>query len=37
MTKWIWYFAIKIPLFIDLYYHGPISSMLSALTGLPID
>lgn len=33
---WTVYFAIKIPLMIDLLTHGPISSFLSAITGLPI-
>lgn len=33
---WTVYFAIKIPLMIDLLNQGPISSCLSALTGLPI-
>ena len=36
MTKWIWYFSIKSVLMADLIIEGPIFSMLSALTGLPI-
>jgi hypothetical protein len=36
MNHWIAYFAIKIPLFADLALHGPVSSFLSAVTGLPI-
>lgn len=31
-----WYFAITLPLKLDLFLHGPISSFLSAATGLPI-
>ena len=35
MNGWLVYFAISIPLKIDLYFQGPISSALSAATGLP--
>jgi hypothetical protein len=33
---WGWYFAISIPIKLDLLMHGPLSTMLSAATGLPI-
>jgi hypothetical protein len=37
MRFWLTYFAISIPLKIDLLLHGPISTCLSAVTGLPIE
>ncbi len=36
MKAFLIYFAISIPLKADLALHGPISTMLSAATGLPI-
>jgi hypothetical protein len=32
-----WYLAIKLPLMVDLYFHGPLSTFLSHITGLPIE
>lgn len=37
MRLWVAYFAIKIPLMVDLYMHGPIVTMVSVATGLPIE
>lgn len=36
MKMWVIYFAIKIPLTIDMVMAGPITQMVSAATGLPI-
>lgn len=41
MTKvdkaWVVYFIVKLPIVLDFYLHGPVSTFLSAVTGLPIE
>ena len=37
MKFWFAYFAISLPLKFDLFMHGPVSTFLAALTGLPIE
>lgn len=36
-TAWIAYFVVKAALMADLITHGPLCSLLSAATGLPIE
>jgi len=37
MKLWIAYFTISLPLKLDLFMHGPVSTFLAAVTGLPIE